>query len=118
MSATNATEQFNKFDKRAVEGLRDPIKRSAGLKLARRLLVFDAIGTVVLFAMSQILILAALYGQLYQDVATFFWAVPAAMMFLSLSLLGFFSSAKAYADVKAIHVYEALLHDKTVESEK
>lgn len=118
MSAVNAVEQFSKSDKNAIAELRDPIKRSAGLKLAKRLLKFYAIGTVVLFAIDQILILAAIYGQLYKDTATFFWAVPSAMMVLGLSLLGFFSSVKSYADVKAIHVYEALLQDKAVESEK
>jgi hypothetical protein len=118
MTTANATEQFSKSDKYGIIELRDPDKRSARLKWAKRELKFYAIGTVVLFVIAQILIFVALYGQLYKDLAAFFWATPSAMMVLGLCMLGFFQISKAYADVKAIHVYEAMVQDKSGESEK
>ncbi len=118
MSTADATEQFSKSDMNAIAELRDPIKRSAGLKLAKRMLKFYVIGTVVLFAIAQILIFVASYGQLYKDTAAFFWAVPSAVSFLGLSMLGLFLSARLFADIKAIHVYEALAQDQSVGSEK
>jgi hypothetical protein len=118
MSTANATEQFSKPDKYVITELRDPDKRTARLKWAKRELKFYAIGTVVLFVIAQILIFVALYGQLYKDLAAFFWATPSAMMFLGLCMLGFFSSSKAYTDVKAIHIYMALAQGQSAGSEK
>jgi hypothetical protein len=118
MSTANATEHFSKSDKYVITELRDPDKRTARLKSARRELKFNAIWTVVLFAIAQVMIFVALYGQLYKDVAAFFWATPSAMSFLGLSMLGFFLSSKAYTDVKAIQFYEALSQDTNREDEK
>jgi len=118
MSTANVTEQFSKHDNYIITELRDPNKRSARLKWAKRELIFSVVWTVVLFAIAQILIFVPFYGQLYKDVTAFFWATPSAMSFLGLSMLGFFLSSKAYADVKAIHVYEALSQDKNGGSEK
>jgi hypothetical protein len=118
MSAANATDQLGKSDEYVITELRDPNKRSARLKWAKRELMFYAIGSVVLFVIAQILIFVSIYSHLYKDEALFFWATPFAILFLSLSVILYFSSSKAYTDVKAIHIYMALAQSQSAGSEK
>jgi|GEM_PF-6433325 len=117
MSTANATEQLSKSDNYVITELRDPDKRTTRLKQAKIELKFYVIGTVVLFGIAQVMIFVSFYGQVYKDMTAFLWATPSAMSLLGLSMLGFFLSSKAYADVKAIYVYEALAPDKPAVSE-